>query len=143
MQITQEVCVGKRNHTGNAKWILTFQQFLLRSIARNVWKTYSLIYATCTSPIMHLICPPKFCISIVFNFSWDGCDTQEKCKKKQTRLGNFFFWGGGGNKVHYGRCASGVFWVYGITFQRKKNIRQMIGLSIECFLILKKQTINL
>ena len=66
-------------------------------------------------------------------------------KKKQTRLGNFFLGGGGvgGNKVHYGRCASGVFWVYGITFHRKKNIRQMIGLSIECFLILKKQTINL
>ena len=65
-------------------------------------------------------------------------------KKKQTRLGNFFWGGGGGgNKVHYGRCASGVFWVYGITFHRKKNIRQMIGLSIECFLILKKQTINL
>ena len=43
-------------------------------------------------------------------------------KKKQTRLGNFFFGGGvGGNKVHYGRCASGVFWVYGITFHRKKK----------------------
>ena len=25
--------------------------------------------ATYTSPIMHLICPPKFCISIVLNFS--------------------------------------------------------------------------
>ena len=35
-------------------------------------------YATCTPPIMHLICPPKFCISIVFNFSWYGCNTQEK-----------------------------------------------------------------
>ena len=30
------------------------------------------MYATCTSSKMHLICPPKFCISIVFNFSWDG-----------------------------------------------------------------------
>ena len=39
-------------------------------------------YATCTSPIMHLICPLKFCISIVFNFSWDGCDTQQKWKTK-------------------------------------------------------------
>ena len=37
-----------------------------------------LIYATWASPIMNLICPPKFCISIVFNFSWDGCNTQEK-----------------------------------------------------------------
>ena len=37
---------------------------------------------TCTFPIMHLICPPKFCISIVFNFSWDGCNTREKWKTK-------------------------------------------------------------
>ena len=38
------------------------------------------IYATCTSPIMHLICPPKFFISIIFIFFWDGCNTQEKWK---------------------------------------------------------------
>ena len=30
----------------------------------------ALLYATCTSPIMHLICPPKFCITFVFHFSW-------------------------------------------------------------------------
>ena len=36
------------------------------------------IYATCSSPIMHLICPPKFCISIIFNLSEDGCNIQEK-----------------------------------------------------------------
>ena len=34
------------------------------------------LFATCTSPKMHLICPPKFCISIVF--SWDGFNTQKK-----------------------------------------------------------------
>ena len=28
--------------------------------------TFSRLYATCTSPIMHLICPPKFCITFVF-----------------------------------------------------------------------------
>ena len=39
-------------------------------------------YTTCTSPIMHLICPPKFCISIVFNFCWDSCNIQEKWKTK-------------------------------------------------------------
>ena len=33
---------------------------------------------TCIFPIMHLICPPKFCVSIVFNSSWDGCNTREK-----------------------------------------------------------------
>ena len=31
---------------------------------------------------MHLICPPKFCISIVFNFSWDSCNSKEKWKTK-------------------------------------------------------------
>ena len=36
------------------------------------------VFATCTCPIMHLIYPPKFCVSIVFNFSWHGCNTQEK-----------------------------------------------------------------
>ena len=49
--------------------------------------------ATCTSP-MHLICPRKFCISIVFSFSWYGCNTQEKWKKK----GYAKFWGA--NKVN-------------------------------------------
>ena len=53
-------------------------------------------YATCTSPIMHLICPPKFCISIVFNFSWDGCICPGEMKNK----GYAKFWGT--NKVHYG-----------------------------------------
>ena len=36
---------------------------------------------------------PKFCISIVFDFSWDDCSTQEKL---QTMLmPNIFFFGGG------------------------------------------------
>ena len=34
-------------------------------------------YVTFTFPIVHHICPPKFYISMVFNFSWDGCNTQE------------------------------------------------------------------
>ena len=42
----------------------------------------SLSFATCTSPRIHLVCPPKFCISIVANFSWDLCNTQEKWKTK-------------------------------------------------------------
>ena len=40
--------------------------------------------------------------SYVFNFFWDGCNTQEKKKNK----GYAKFWRA--NKVHYGRCASGV-----------------------------------
>ena len=37
-------------------------------------------FATYTSPTMHCICSPKFCMSVVFNSSWDGCNTQEKWK---------------------------------------------------------------
>ena len=67
-------------------------------------------YATTTSPIMHLICPPppqkkkqkKFRISIVFNFSWDICNTQEKSKTKVMQNC------GGASKVHYGKCGSGI-----------------------------------
>ena len=40
-------------------------------------------YATCTSPIMHLICPPpppRFCKTFVFHFSWVLQLFQEKLK---------------------------------------------------------------
>ena len=38
-------------------------------------------YATFKFPIMHRICPPKVLHKhIVFSFSWDGCNTQEKWK---------------------------------------------------------------
>ena len=35
----------------------------------------------CSQPIYHLkhlVYPPKFCITIVFDFSWDDCNTQER-----------------------------------------------------------------
>ena len=62
-------------------------------------------YATCTSSIMHRICPAhKFCISIVFSFSKDGCNTREKWKTKvMQNLGVV-----GANKVHYGGCTKGA-----------------------------------
>ena len=43
---------------------------------------------------MHLICT-----SIVFNFSWDGCNCQEKWKAKVLQF-FFFFFGGGGALLH-------------------------------------------
>ena len=59
------------------------------------------LFPTCTSPIMHLICPshppppPTCCISIVFNLSWN--EKQSLCKV-----------GGGGQiRCNYRRCASG------------------------------------
>ena len=68
--------------------------FFLYLLKRNPWKKVSCSYRYCgngegkdrtkssslrvnssfailTSPIIHFICPPKFCIIIVFNFSWD------------------------------------------------------------------------
>ena len=62
-----------------------------------------LIYPTCTNPMMHLICPPKFCKSIVFNFSWDGCTTQEKWKTKVMQN----LWGGEGVGGGHIRCITG------------------------------------
>ena len=78
-------------------------------------------YATCTSPIMQLICPPppkknnnnnnddddKNCISIAF--PWDGCNTKEYQGEMKNK-GNAKFVGGGGggggaNRVHYVQVA--------------------------------------
>ena len=36
--------------------------------------------AICTSPIIHLICSPKFCIAFVFHFSWVSQSSEEKLK---------------------------------------------------------------
>ena len=75
---------------------------LCQSALWDFFGTLLTLNATSTFPIMHLICSPKFCISVVFNFSWDGCNTQEKWK---TNVMQKF---GGSNKVHYGKCVSGV-----------------------------------
>ena len=45
---------------------------------------------------MHLIYPPKFCITIVFDFSWDDCNTQEKLETMVMQ--NLRGRGGGGRK---------------------------------------------
>ena len=37
-------------------------------------------FATGTSPIIHLVCPPKFCITFDFHFSWVLKPSQEKLK---------------------------------------------------------------
>ena len=49
---------------------------------------------------MHVIYPPKFYITIVFNFSWD--------EKLETIVMHFFFVGkGGGGELHYCLCENG------------------------------------
>ena len=55
----------------------------------------------CTTPIIHILCPPKFCITIVVNFFWVLWLPQEKLKTMII----LSFWGG--NKVYYGKCANG------------------------------------
>ena len=59
-------------------------------------RTSTPIYTTCTSPIMHLLCPPKFSVSTILNFPWDGCNIQEKWKTTWKVMQNFFVLGGGG-----------------------------------------------
>ena len=66
-------------------------------------------YATCTSPTMHLIFPPTFCIAFVFHFFYVLQPSQEKLK---TMLMQNLEGGRGGNKVHYGRSASGIFFFF-------------------------------
>ena len=77
---------------------------------------------------MYLLNPPppppaptkkkKNCRIIVFDFSWDDCNTQEKLATSLCKIYlliiiviitiiTFLFGGGGINKVHYGLCENG------------------------------------
>lgn len=49
---------------------------------------------------------PKFCITIIFDFSWYDCNTLETLDRMimQTFGGE-----GGVNKMHYGQCKTGEF----------------------------------
>ena len=94
-RITDSIYVGTKSHPVWCehnlsaqpiirKWVFILMQIKL-VFTRNFlhlasfWKWEFLecgngLYVTCTSPIMHLICPPppppKFCITFVFHFSW-------------------------------------------------------------------------
>ena len=52
---------------------------------------------------MYLVYPPKFCITIVFDISWDNSDTLEKLETMVMK--NFR----GANKVHYNLCENGDY----------------------------------
>ena len=55
--------------------------------------------------IMHLVYISTFCITVVFDFSWNDCTTQEKL---ETMVIQFFFGGYGEvNKVKHGLCGNG------------------------------------
>ena len=55
------------------------------------------ICATCRISHDAPSCPPKFSISIIFNFSWDGCNIQEN-EKQPERLCQIWEGGGGGGE---------------------------------------------
>ena len=67
-------------------------------------------FATCTSPIINLICPPpppqkkRFCKTFVFHFSFL---VGIKAVSRGIEIGLCKIWGGGANKyrMSYGRCA--------------------------------------
>ena len=59
---------------------------IIAVVSINKWEYLTITLrevAICTSPIMHLVSPPaKKKYSIVFNFSRDHCNTQEKLKTR-------------------------------------------------------------
>ena len=64
--------------------------------------------------IIHLVYPPKFCMNIAFDLSWNDCNTQEKVETMVT----YFFWGGGGKgviKVHCGLGKNGEQSLFHVT----------------------------
>ena len=52
---------------------------------------------------MHLIYSTKFCRSIVLDFSWDDCYTQEKLETVVMQNSGWV------NKVHYGLCGNSKY----------------------------------
>ena len=79
---------------------------------------------------MHLICRPNFCITFVFHFSCVLQPFQEKLKKLLMQK----FWEA--NKVHYGRCASGVLWPKVRALIRGNKVGGLLGGSTVFLLLL-------
>ena len=88
-----------------------------RFSVKMLWPRFSSVasYVTCTSPIMH----PKFCITFVLHFSWELPAVPREIENDAYEK----FWDA--NKVHYGRCASGV----STNFALLKNLREVLAWS--------------
>ena len=56
------------------------------------------VFLTCTSPKMHLVWPPKFCLSIVFNSLGTAVILRKIKNKVCAIIYLFFFFGGKGSK---------------------------------------------
>ena len=89
------------NFTNNStpeEFAYTWQSKLVGIIAI---KTENREFTTFTRTKIHLFCPPKFCISVVFNFSWV---LQPSLEKSNTMVMQNLK---GVNKMHHGLCANG------------------------------------
>ena len=104
-----------------------FDRSLLRTYERSTCSNPSIVFTDTksgpmkkrTTPLAHLpwCAPPKFCISIIFNFCCDGCNIQEKWKITwNLRLCKILGGGGGGGQI---RCIMGVVQVPNLSWPNK------------------------
>ena len=52
--------------------------YIANYMPRSIYILPKYVFTTCTNPIIHLFYPPKICIGVVFDFSWDIFMSQEK-----------------------------------------------------------------
>ena len=76
--------------------------YLIRQTNHSMIHDLRIDFTICRSPIIHLVYPPKFCITFDFNFSWVLKLSQ---KKLGTILKRFFLGGGRGRG-----CEQGILW---------------------------------
>ena len=77
-----------------------------RCSVQNYWheNRFLFSYATYTFPIMHLICPPKILLNLWFSFLLGIKAIPTEIESNFDAFEKFWV----PNKVHYGKCGSGV-----------------------------------
>ena len=121
-------------HIENSTHLTTWRYFIHCHISAKERKILTLlsaprrkhsIYATCTSPIMHFICAPQIlhnlCFSFLLAITAVPREIESNAYAKFLRA----------NKVHYGRCASGLWprkeGLNGVTRPKIKSIAVKTG----------------
>ena len=88
------------------------------------WERRIPSFASCTSPIIHHVFIPKFCLTVVSNFP--GV-LHSRFKPMLMLLFFSYGMGRGANKVFYGRCANGEYQISDLFFSHliaKKCIQE-------------------
>ena len=92
VQLRREISYKVAFNRGRERWLHS----LLRAISSNREFVYN-SHINHSAACLH----PNFCISIVFDFSWDDCSTQKKLQRML--MPNIVFsgvgWGGGGQRA--------------------------------------------